>query len=62
MEMYLCHMAIFRVIEKTGLNTQFGNGWVQYGINFALTIAGSILFSVTVKYLLNAAGKRLARA
>lgn len=59
MEMYLCHMAILRVIEKTGLSMRFGNGWVQYVINLALTIAGSILFSITLSYLLRVAGKRL---
>lgn len=49
MEIYLSHMVIFRLIEKTGLNVRFGNGWLQYGITVVLVLTGSILFSVLMK-------------
>lgn len=61
MEVYLSHMAVFRVVEKTGLNTYFGSGWVQYGITVAVTIAGAVLFSAAVKHALAEIGKRMQK-
>ena len=49
MEVYLSHMVMFRVIEKLGLNTMIGNGWLQYGVTVVATICGAVVFSVAVK-------------
>lgn len=49
MEVYLSHMVMFRVIEKLGLNTMIGNGWLQYGVTVVTTICGAVVFSVVVK-------------
>ena len=45
MEVYLCHMIIFRVIEKTGLTHLFGAEVLSYIFTCAGTILGAILFS-----------------
>lgn len=55
-------MAAFRAIEKTGLNTRFGNGWIQYGITVVMTLIGAVLFSVSVKYFFAQVGKKLEKA
>lgn len=49
MEIYLSHMVIFRVIEKTGLNAAAGNGWLQYAITVVGVLAGASLFSVVMQ-------------
>jgi peptidoglycan/LPS O-acetylase OafA/YrhL len=45
MEIYLCHMVVFRGVEKLGLNTMFGNGAGQYIITLLIVIAGSVIFA-----------------
>lgn len=55
-------MALFRVVEKIGLNTKFGNGWIQYGITVIVTLVGATVFSVILKYLFAEVGKRLKKA
>lgn len=52
LEVYLSHMAVFRVIEKYGLNAVFGNGWIQYIMTVILVTGGAIIFAVAVKKLL----------
>ena len=42
MEFYLSHMLIFRVIEKFGLNTLWGNGWLQFVITVLLVFGGTM--------------------
>ena len=49
MEIYLSHMLIFRMVEKLGLNTKFGNGPLQYVITIIIVLMGSILFAFIVK-------------
>lgn len=51
LEVYLSHMAVFRVIEKLGLNTAMGNGWVQYIVTVILVTAGSVVFAIAVQKL-----------
>ena len=46
MEIYLSHMVLFRVIERLGLNTRFGNGWLQYLITVVLVLMATVIFSV----------------
>ena len=52
MEIYLSHMVVFRVIEKTGLNQMFGNGWIQYCITVCSVLVGTVLFAVVMKKLI----------
>lgn len=59
MEVYLSHMAVFRAVEKMGLNTRFGSGWMQYGITVAVTAMGAMLFSAVAKHILAGIGKRM---
>ena len=61
MEIYLCHMVMFRVIEKLHLNTMFGNGWFQYIVTVALVFIGAACFSVIVKKLIKIIGNKLVR-
>lgn len=49
MEIYLSHMVIFRIIEKTGVNTAAGKGWIQYTITVVGVLAGASLFSVVMQ-------------
>ncbi len=53
MEIYLSHMVLFRVIERLGLNTRFGNGWLQYLITVVLVLVAIVAFSVLMKKAVN---------
>lgn len=53
MEIYLCHMVIFRVTEKLHLNYVFGKGWASYIVTTVVVIVGAVVFSVCVKWLFN---------
>ena len=53
MEIYLSHMVLFRVIERLGLNTRFGNGWLQYLITVVLVLVATVAFSVLMKKAVN---------
>ena len=59
MEIYLSHMVVFRLVEKMGLNTMFGNGWLQYFITVILVLVGAACFSVIVKKFIEIAEKKL---
>lgn len=52
MEMYLSHMVIFRGIERMGLNTVIGTGWLQYAVTVLLVICITIIFSVVLQRVL----------
>ena len=56
MEIYLCHMVMFRVIEKLHLNTMLGIGWFQYIVTVALVFIGAACFSVVVKKIIKIIG------
>ena len=53
MEIYLSHMVMFRVVEKTRLNQMFGNGVLQYIVTVMLVLAATIVFSVVMKKVIN---------
>lgn len=53
MEIYLSHMAIFRVIEKMQLNILFGNGWGQYLFTVCIVLCCTIVFSVLTQHVIN---------
>ena len=52
-EIYLCHMVIYRVLEKLHLVHLFGNGLLAYVFTAAAVICGSVVFSVCAKWFLN---------
>lgn len=52
-EIYLCHMVIYRVLEKLHLVHLFGNGLLAYIFTAIAVICGSVVFSVCAKCFLN---------
>ena len=52
-EIYLCHMVIYRVLEKLHLVHLFGNGLLAYIFTAVAVICGSVMFSVCAKWFLN---------
>ena len=60
MEIYLSHMLIFRIIEKLGINTVLGNGWLQYVITVVLVLVGTIVFAIVVNKVLNGISGKLS--
>ena len=52
-EIYLCHMVIYRVLEKLQLAHLFGNGLLAYIFTAVAVICGSVVFSVCAKWFLN---------
>ncbi len=52
-EIYLCHMVIYRVLEKLHLVHLFGNGLLAYIFTAVAVICGSVVFSVCAKWFLN---------
>ena len=49
MEIYLCHMMVFRILQKMKITNIFGNGWIQYFITVILTLIGAIIFASIVR-------------
>lgn len=49
LEIYLCHMVIFRGFEKLGLNTVLGYGMLQYVFIVSLVFLSSVIFILVVK-------------
>ncbi len=52
MEIYLSHMAVFRVVEKLGLTKAVGAGWLQYFTTVVVVLAGTTVFAVVVKMII----------
>lgn len=52
-EIYLCHMVIYRVLEKLHLVHLFGNGLLAYIFTAVAVICGSVVFSIYAKWFLN---------
>jgi peptidoglycan/LPS O-acetylase OafA/YrhL len=61
MEIYLCHMIIFRVVEKMHLNYLFGTVWIIYIITIVLVVIGAIIFSMCMKRLLQVCGEKMLK-
>ena len=51
MEMYLAHMVIFRLLEKTGVVSLFGSKWYGYCLVFILTVIILISFIYCYKFV-----------
>lgn len=52
MEIYLCHMVIFRVVEKMKLTDLVGENIWSYIITVILVIGGSVVFALCAKWFL----------
>lgn len=52
-EIYLCHMVIYRVLEKLHLVHLFENDLLAYIFTAIAVICGSVVFSVCAKWFLN---------
>ena len=52
-EIYLCHMVIYRVLEKLHFVHLFGKGLLAYIFTAVAVICGSVVFSVCAKWFLN---------
>ena len=52
-EIYLCHMVIYRLLEKLHIVHLFGNGLLAYIFTAVAVICGSVVFSVCAKWFLN---------
>ena len=48
-EIYLCHMVIFRIIDKMNLVHIFNNNWCSYICTTTMVIIGSVILSVLFK-------------
>lgn len=53
MEIYLCHMIIYRIIEKLGLAHMVESPLVAYSITTITTIVGAIVFAKVTQWLLH---------
>lgn len=49
MEIYLCHMFIFRIVEKGHLENHIGNAVVNYWLTCVLVLCGAISFALMWK-------------
>lgn len=49
LEIYLCHMIIYRILEKANLLKVFDNALLSYILSCTLTLIGSVIFSVAFK-------------
>lgn len=52
-EIYLCHMVIYRLIEKLHLVHLFGKSLLAYIFTAIAVICGSVVFSICAKWFLN---------
>lgn len=52
MEIYLCHMAVYRILDKLHVLDVFGGGVVQYIITCILVFIGACVMSVSINYFL----------
>lgn len=52
-EIYLCHMVIYRMLEKLHLVHLFGDGVIAYIFTAVAVICGSVVFSLCAKWFLN---------
>lgn len=48
-EIYLCHMIVFRLVEKLGLHYMFGKRWIAYLFTVSIVIIGAMIFSILAR-------------
>lgn len=59
MEIYLCHMVIYRIGEKLGLVKVVGDNVYSYIIMTMITILGAIIFSFVSKKIIDYLVKKM---
>lgn len=59
LEIYLCHMAVFRVFQKLGLTTPFGNGPLSYFVVSVAVTVCTVLVSMVVQKVLDIAVRKV---
>ena len=62
LEIYLSHMVLFRVVERLGLNTVFGSGWLQYTFTVLFVLILTVFFSLGIKKAIKEIEKRTSAA
>ena len=62
MEIYLCHMFVYRVVEKMHLLHITGNEILNYVSVCIATICGAIVMSLVLKKIITFAGNKLQKA
>lgn len=53
-------MVIFRVIEKSGINWMFGNGWLQYAVTVVAVLTGATVFAVVMQRIFGLVKKKVS--
>ena len=61
MEVYLCHMFVFRMIEKLKLTHITQNQLINYAIVSVVTIVGAIVMAFVLKKLIEIVQKKVAK-
>ena len=49
MEIYLCHMVCFRIVERLGLTRCFANDITSFALTTVLTLAGTVVFAIVAQ-------------
>lgn len=57
LEIYLCHMSVFRVLEKLKLTQLFGNNSWSFLTMVIVTFGGTVAFAVLIKKMFDRAAK-----
>ena len=57
MEIYLCHMVAFRILEKIGLTNLFGSAVLSFVVATVLTFVSAVLLSVLVNHFMALSGQ-----
>lgn len=52
-EIYLCHMLVYRVIEKMHLLHVFSNEYVNYFMTIIMVLSGAVIFTIVIKKITN---------
>ena len=60
-EIYLCHMVVFRILEKLNLTNIFSNQWLSYVFVCIFALIGSIVIATVFNKLYNLVEKRFAK-
>lgn len=58
LEIYLCHMVAYRVLEKLHLTHLTSLAWADFLMTFVLTLGGAVLFSLGGKWVLSFLGEK----
>lgn len=53
LEIYLCHMIIFRIVEKVHFTNLFSNCWLSYIFTSVIVLIGTIIASFCFQYIWN---------